>query len=228
MSLIGSPRHTPADLAEWARNERLDAINAKRWAQRLQRKADEAAAHIVEFAEQGPCYVGCSWGKDSTVLAHIVASHAIDLPIVWVRVAGVENPDCPLVRDAFRALCNVDYHEIEAPAGDRRTSERGFAMAAERFGDRHVSGVRAEEAQYRALRMRRWGISTARTCAPIGWWSTAEVFAYLHAHGLPVHPAYACTGGATFAREHRRVGAIGGQRGTGHGRAEWEQRYYGS
>lgn len=224
--LLTSQRHTIVDREEWAKCERVDAINAKRWAAKLAEKSERAASHIREFLLDGPAYAGCSWGKDSLVLAHIIASYSINVPVVWVRVDGVENPDCPLVRDAFLSCWPINYHEVTAPVGERRTSAAGFELAASRFGDRHISGVRGDEAHYRALRMRRFGVSTDRTCAPLGWWSIDEIFAYAYAHTLPLHPAYGCLGGGLWARGHRRVGAIGGQRGTGWGRGDWERQYY--
>lgn len=73
----------------------------------------------------------------------------------------------------------------------------------------------------------RWGVSTASTCAPLSFWTDADVFAYLHRHDLPIHPAYACSMGGAVPRGRIRVDALGGETGTGHGRAEWEVRYYG-
>ena len=63
-----------------------------------------------------------------------------------------------------------------------------------------------------------WGLS----CQPNGHWSARDVFAYLNAHDLPVHPAYAMTFGGALDRGRLRVGTIGGSRGTEFGRAEWE------
>lgn len=70
------------------------------------------------------------------------------------------------------------------------------------------------------------GLSSLHTCAPIGWWSDTDVFAWLAARDLPVHPAYACSMGGMLERRHLRVAGIGGDRGTGFGRREWERRYY--
>jgi len=41
------------------------------------------------------------------------------------------------------------------------------------------------------------------------------------------HPAYACSMGGALDRAQLRVAALGGDRGSGHGREEWERRYYG-
>lgn len=235
MPLIVTPRHRPDDLARWRVNERIDALTAQRITSRLARKADAARDVMRAFIAEGGGYLGVSWGKDSVVCAHMMheleRAGGIVYPVAWVRVRAWENPDCVLVRDAFLARWPLtSYAEIEADAGADRaggTSAPGFAEAARRFGDRHVSGVRGEESTTRAIAMARYGTATARTCRPIGRWTGGEVFAYLYAHGLPVHPVYGYTMGGAFERRHLRVGSLGGERGTGHGRAEWERAYYG-
>lgn len=228
MPLIRNHRQSPADLEHWATMEMFDRRLGRD--PRLDRKADDAARVLLAFRDAGgPGYVGVSWGKDSVVVADIACRAGMGWPLVWVRMKGVENPDCPLVRDAFLALhpgATYDEIEVDYDPAARRTSAPGFEVAAARHGDRYASGVRAEEAGYRKLRMRHHGLATARTCAPIGWWSGVEIFAYLERHALPVHPAYGCTMGGTYDRIRVRVGAIGGERGTMFGRREWEQRYY--
>lgn len=225
--LIDSPRITPADRAHWERMEAIDDVYASRCRRRIETLAAGSSALIERFFADGSGYVGVSWGKDSVVLAAL-AQHTVPMiPIVWIRVRGVENPDCPLVRDRFLQLFpQARYEEIFSDPGSQRTSARGFALAARRHGDRYASGVRAEESRERALRI--WsGLETARTVAPLGRWRAADIFATLYCRGLPVHPAYACSFGGTLDRARIRVGALGGARGTGRGRAEWERRYYG-
>lgn len=228
--LIRSHRHSRADLDAWEIEEETDRLHVERVD--LRAKAKVAMQEIARFAKEGPGYVGVSWGKDSVVVAHLTWLVAMaggpSLPLVWVRVEDKENPDCPLVRDHFLSTHpRVTYEEIEAPAPTKGlTSSLGFAEAARRHGDRHISGVRAEESAVRKLRTMRWGLSTEKTCAPIAWWTHRDVFAYLLMEDLPVHPAYACLMGGILERRHLRVAAIGGKRGTGHGRAEWERRYY--
>lgn len=224
--LIQSPRHTAADLDVWRTNERTDSIHARMPS--LAAKTAAATACVAHFAEDR-CYVGVSWGKDSVVVAHLASSLAVRRPLVWVRVEPMYNPDCLAVRDAFLRVHDVDYDEIVTECGHDVGTGRlvdGFAIASRKHGDRYVSGVRGSESGVRAMRMRSLGTASDRTCAPIGWWSTADVFAYLHAHDLPVHPAYAMTGGGLWQRDRVRVASIGGERGRGHGRADWEARYY--
>lgn len=227
MALIPSHRHTRADLEHWRRCEAMDRLYAERCARRLDELEARAIAAIERFAADGPCYVGVSWGKDSVAVAHL--ARGLGLPMIWVRVDGVENPDCPAVRDAYLARHPSVYDEIRTASGaaeGKRTSALGFAEAGRRYGDRYLSGIRGEESTTRRMRVATMGLSTERTCAPIGRWTGADVFAYLYRHDLPVHPAYACTMGGMLDRVRVRVGALGGDRGTGRGRAEWERRYY--
>ncbi len=226
--LIPSPRHTERDLETWRINEAMDRENAKRidWT-KLERDAMAEMQRWIE-AGDGSGYLGVSWGKDSVVVAHLLCKMQVRYPMVWVRMPG-DNPDCELVRDAFLATHNgAWYTEIQVDVGGdvRDGHKAGFAEAARRHGERHISGVRAAESSIRKLRTLRWGRSTEKTCAPIAWWSTDYVFAYIYRENLPLHPAYACTQGRTYERQYLRVAAIGGVRGTGVGRRQWEEAYY--
>lgn len=244
--LIASKRHTVRDLARWAALEEADRVQASRahW------PATEAKAlDIMEAFAGDRCYVGVSWGKDSVVVAHLAWQLAqlrgVRLPLVWVCVKPIDNPDCQTVRDAFLARYPLEYLEVEswctphAPVEHETkgiahgwgwtaagTLEAGFADASRRYADRYVSGIRAAESGQRTARMRHYGPSTERTCAPIGWWPTAHVYAYLARHDLPVHPAYACSRGGLWDRDRIRVSALGRTRGQGMGRWEWEHLYY--
>lgn len=237
--LIDSPRLTSRDRAHWTTLTRYDAALAT--SPRLVDLADRAREVIRDFAESGPCYVSTSWGKDSTVLAHLAATCGMRLPLVWVRITPWENPDCDLVRDAFLAVHGegVDYDEIEIDASGvarwwhediegrpKHGPDEGFRVAGARYGDRHVSGVRGEESRVRRIAMGRWGEAGPHAARPIGRWTAVEVFAYLHRHDLPVHPAYAMSHGGRLDRRWLRVSSIGGIRGADKRRADWERAYY--
>lgn len=236
--LIVSPRHRPADLRRWAELERLDGTVAR--SARMAALELGALTALRDFARAGPCYASVSWGKDSVVLAHLalrLRADGLSIPLVWFPAGPLENPDSVRVRDAFlEANPGAEYREIDAvPATPDRAqlgveghdgAQAEFEAAAEKLGWRYASGVRAEESATRARRMKRFGLATERTCAPLGWWRTEHVFAYLFAHDLPVHPAYACLMDGQLDRSEVRVATIGGRRGVGRGRREWERRYY--
>jgi phosphoadenosine phosphosulfate reductase len=195
---------------------------------------------MLDFLAAGPFYVGTSWGKDSLVVAHLVAELRLNVPVIWFPAGPVENPDCALVREAFLARHDVRYieHEVSELAWKREGlfdvhdgAQAAFARASKRFGGRYASGVRAEESRARRMRMAHWGECSLNTCAPIGFWKIEDVYAYLASRELPVHPAYACTWGGQFPRETIRVSTIGGVNGNGgllggNGRREWEESYY--
>lgn len=228
--LIQVPEHSPTDLDHWCAAERADEILSR--SRRFRNRVPVAESSVAAFAADGPCYCGVSWGKDSVVVADIVVRLGLKrVPLVWVRVEPVANPHCNLVRDAFLRSHDHPYEEIvvewdpNVPTGTL-TSGRGFAEAARRYGQRYISGIRADESAGRAMRCRAHGTTSPNTCAPLAWWSSQDVFAYLHARSLPVHPAYAMTMGGSLDRLRLRVAALGGRRGTGMGRQEWEERYY--
>lgn len=233
MALIASPRHTREDLRVWEEREQMDRSLAEVIGGRLERLVKQAANAIVSFAVE-PCYLGISWGKDSLVVAHIVA-RLPPLPIKCVYfVHGMRaNPDCPFVRDAFFAQHRLDYleHQVDPRKPDDMTSkakryERWVREAG--LPPRRITGLRGAESRTRALSAAAHGVETETTCRPILGWSTAEVFAYLCQQGLPVHPAYAQSMGGALDRDWLRVAPLGGHEGAGHGRAEWERRYYGA
>lgn len=245
MPLVDSPRLTAADRARWAQLEHYDDVLARD--ERLDRMADRARQTIAAFAAAGGCYAGVSWGKDSVIVAYLIATaegEAGRVPLVHVRPQLWANPDCARVRDVFLARYpHVRYDEIVIPDEQARvvraastysplglraiTLDPGFEIAVDRYGPRHISGVRAAESGTRSMTMRRNREASARSCRPIGWWTTEQVFAGLARWGLPVHPVYAMSQGGARSRDHLRVSAaLGGEHGDGFGRAELEERYY--
>lgn len=231
--LIRVPQQSERDIEAWERDARADPIVARSARHRAMVEASRKA--LREFVARGTCYVGVSWGKDSVCVAHLAVSMDLDVPLVWFPAGDIENPHCALVRDAFLAQYpRARYEEIpatlDAPwdgVSVHDGAQAAFVRASKSRGHRYISGVRADESGVRKIRMKRHGFSSRNTCAPIGWWSSADVFAYLHARDLPVHPNYAMSLGGIVPRERLRVGTIGGHGGEEHGRRELEQRYYG-
>lgn len=237
--LIPSGRHTPQDLELWAELESADRLHGR--SRRVESLASRSIASIRDFASS-TCYAGVSWGKDSVVLAHLCWLAARHVPLVHLRPTN-HNPDCDRVRDAYFSRFpgqsyeedSVDYGDLHARnladhELDRLTDREWYRTIREserRHGGRHILGIRAGESFARLIRTLRWGISTGRACAPLSWWTTADIHGYLAVHDLPVHPAYACLGGGRWPRERLRVAEIGDTHGKGSGRREWELEYYG-
>lgn len=234
MSLIASPRHTAADLRFWAGFSAAAVLHAN--GPRFRSRLRKAESELLSFTGSGQCLAGVSWGKDSTVIAHMIVSLVPRVPIVWVRVDPDYNPDCILVRDAFLQLYpGARYDEITVKRGSvyrkHGTLIEGMKIAARRYGNRRITGVRGSESGSRSRRMKYFGFSTGKTCAPIGHWNHWDVFGYLLTRRSPIHPAYACTMGGKLDMDRGvRVSPLGGDRGNrpgdNMGRLEWERAYY--
>ena len=221
--LILSNRHTKEDLRLWAEYEQADRCHSV--------DLRRAVTLVKEFAQQ-PCYCSVSWGKDSVVIAAIVATETPHVPLVWVRPEGAECPGCDEVRDEFLQRYDVEYYEPVCPAevwNDPKVSNTvAFKPAVEAAGtSRRIVGVRARESGNRKLSMRFHGMVTEQVCRPIGWMTEQDVFAIHAQEGLPTHPNYAMLGGGRWQRNKLRVDSVGGEWGSGMGRAAWEQEYYG-
>lgn len=224
--LIKSDRVTDADLQAWHQAERTDTA----WAltDTHHKRVHNALEHVQTWARTRPLVVGCSWGKDSIVASHLAATTGPT--IVWHAAATKPgrppNPDSPLVEQAARShpdLQNVTWETYHPPSD----IDDALGWVSRHHHPRSISGVRADESADRALSARVHGTATDTTCRPILRWEARDVFAYLHTHELPVHPAYACTIGGALERASLRVHSLGGPDGNGVGRAEWERRYYG-
>ena len=233
--LMSSPRHRPEDLELWAELEAADLVHYHNAnvADKLRRSADVLAS----FVEVASCHAAISWGKDSTVLAHLVSCHNAtwpprkQIPLVWVKVDDLDV-GCQEVRDCFLGLQPNPYHEIVVSAGKRthkgtQGKREGFRQAEQLFGLRKFNGIRADESGVRKISAHKWGIETIHSCRPLLWWTAADIFAALAFLGLPVHQNYGMLGGGRYNRQQIRTAPLGGLRGTGIGRAEWEQEYYG-
>jgi len=236
MPLIRSHRLTPTDVKIWEETVLQDAALAK--GRRIMALESRAMLAIEDFLRGGPAYVSVSWGKDSVAVADLALRVDPSLPLVYAREDPYHSPEYAAVRDAFMANreAKPQYHETSLHADVDLSRECGWAWdpkvmgsfdaEAKEFGARHICGIRAEESRDRTVRMRVYGTSSKNSCAPIGWWKLADVFAYLHARNLPIHPAYAMTMGGRIERSAIRVAPLTGPRGTGRGRAEWERHYY--
>lgn len=222
--LIPSHRHTAADLALWREMEEGDSAHAGTPV--FREKIIVARHQIASFLAAGPAYGSVSWGKDSVAMAHLLWTVSPQTPLanLLIRATIAPNPDSDSVARAFLAAHPMPYLQAQGA----EDCQHDFARLRAATGlSRHLSGVRADESGARRISARHLGVATAVTCRPLLWWTTAEVFAYLAVNRLPVHPAYAMTGGGRWDRERLRVSSLGGERGGERGRREWEREYYG-
>lgn len=225
MPLIDSPRLSKRDRAVWDRLYGQDCRLAV--SPLLDAKEERALDAIRAFAAAGPCTVSCSWGKDSVVVAHLVWRTGLDLALVHVLQPAVKknqrnNPDSPAVRVAYLERFETVYHEWAPEKPVRDT----LAAANRVFGQRHITGVRADESMARRQSARYHGVASQNSCRPILSWSSRDVFVYLAKYDLPTHPAYAMSLGGLLDRDRLRVHSIGDKRGDEFGRVDYERTYY--
>ena len=232
MAIIASARWRPGDREAWERRAALDLAYSE--TREFEDRVDGAEVHLVRFANAhaGALYAGVSWGKDSTALAHMICRLGLEIPLVWVRVNPISNPDCPAVRDEFIQMfprSKRRYHEMPyrvSAVNHAAHVRRAFADVSKKFGAARVSGVRSEESADRKLRERVWGANAPLASAPFTEWTARDVWAYLAKYDLPIHPAYAMSFAGALDRDKIRVGSIGLREGRGIGRLEWESVYY--
>lgn len=215
------------------------AIADKSHGKRIDKKIQRSRDAIRAFVGCGMFYCGVSWGKDSVVVAHL--AHGMGFPLVNLRCTN-RNPECDAVRDEFLSRFPSAYHEVDVDYScvdrtatdgeiDRQTDvewRNGIAKCCGIAGTvRRLLGLRAGESATRFMRMARNGENSLNSCCPIAWWTVADVFGYLARFDLPIHPAYAMSGGGRWSRDHLRVAELGDTHGRRMGRLEWEREYYG-
>lgn len=181
---------------------------------------------IASFFFLGKTYCSVSWGKDSTVTAFFAAQ--LNIPIVYVK-SNRANPDSDFVRDAFIEQFNPIYEEISIeldPLDRGEVIGNFFDGVKSKHGDRRITGIRAQESANRKMSAKIHGVSTDKSCRPVLDWTIDDIFAYLLHQDLPIHPVYALSNNAQFARHELRVDVLGDILGKERGREEWEKLYY--
>lgn len=233
MPLIQTDRLAPGDLEAWQVFEAQVRRYALKERRRLARLTLRAADAVRAFVDAGPAWCGVSWGKDSVVVADIVQQVAPEVPLCWMRTLTLDAPECRAVRDAFlQRFPSSRYGEYDDDGVVEQSADglvfddaKEWPPAAD-HGPRYIYGLRADESRARRLRFWFHGENSKNTCAPISLWSHMDVFAHLLLRELPIHPAYAMSRGGALSPEWLRVAPIGGHRGTGMGRRQWEAFYY--
>lgn len=234
--LISSHRHRPEDLEIWAELEAADLVYGAVKRDRIANLVTHAASEIARFRSLGQCCVSLSWGKDSLVLAWIVAQFAPDLPCVCARMRDVEPEGVDRVRDEFLARFPLRYSERDT--GDKfstmlksKDCKPGRAMIdtldaiqREHGTNRYITGIRAEESRTRAMRV--WDSRVKISSTPIGRFKLPDIFAIVATEQLPLHSVYGMLGGGRYDRSQVRLCNLAGPRGTGNGRREWEREYF--
>lgn len=141
-------------------------------------------------------YVACSFGKDSSVMLHLVRTLAPDMPIKFVT-----HPETRLLGNYDEILswwqgANIQeiYLHRDHAKETRGNTQRDALEQGE--NDSFFVGLRADESKGRALTLKTHGMfhkqkrtGKIRIC-PVAWWSEKDVIAYTHVHGIPLLKKY--------------------------------------
>ena len=194
------------------RNRRLYEILALSRAFRS--RAEESLRLLMDLPKLGPCLVSTSWGKDSTVLAHLALEAWGSVDLFHVEYLDALPGDEP-VKAAALADPRVTYHEVPprplaevvswfqrvglphdrdsaAQADVVAEAKRGPAAtwAADHGFAVTVLGLRAEENQRtRGVSLRTRGPvyrlkSGMWHANPLAWWTGRDVWAYIFSRDL--------------------------------------------
>ena len=227
-------------------NSLRDKLHRKNNARSYQRALDSANDIIeraVAAAGDGVIAVGLSGGKDSVAMLHLVAQHCS--PLVIHNDSGLELPDSlPLVRSYCErlrlelAIAKGNAMALEASgASPKQVAELAlYKPVRDLLKARSVAlefvGLRAAESKRRRLVIgargdmypsKTWGCTIAW---PMRHWQTADIFAYIDEHDLPLHPAYATHANKPEERDSVRVSWAFDSERLGVGEVQWLRLRY--
>jgi phosphoadenosine phosphosulfate reductase len=225
--LIKCSRQTEKDLKIWDDYREFDILYYSMNEKKIKLKTEAALNEIYKFKAG---YISISWGKDSTVLAHLCKD--LQLPFVCFR-NKFENPYNYLVRNSFLNKYPINYIEYWSEITDKNYKNgliefhtiRAYKKAQKDYGIKCILGIRQDESPSRTLSAMKFGVSSKSKCRPLLRWSIKDIFSYLENFELPVHPNYAMLGGGRYTRDRIRVGPL--MMGSQKGAELWEKEYYG-
>lgn len=162
------------------------------FAQKVTKALDDIRAMLTVAPTS---YVALSWGKQSTVLAHLVFQVDATIPGVFWR--GSETniiADFNAVRDTFLTACPMPYQE-EFCAVDFKTQARQWSRDQAMQGV--FIGMVSDESQKRkyalakadAQNIYRYADGFLRSC-PLRQWSNLDIAAYVATHNIPMLSTY--------------------------------------
>lgn len=218
------------------------------------RRFADATATVAAHLDAHGGYVSLSGGKDSTTVAHLAHTARPGTPIVWFD-SGLEFPDTgPYIHalaerfdwnlhvitatpDALSILAASGAWDHDAPPGwDAPDLHHALVtapaeQARDRFGHAEAWGLRAAESAGRRALLAPGGGTFTRAdgtvvCSPIWSWRDLDVTAYLAAHQIDPHPAYARLKAAGATGKDLRVGLALDGNGLSFGRIVWLRRCY--
>jgi 3'-phosphoadenosine 5'-phosphosulfate sulfotransferase (PAPS reductase)/FAD synthetase len=162
------------------------------------RKIEKAVEIIREGLEicKNP-YVACSFGKDSSVLLHMVMQ--ID-PKIEARF--IAWPESELIHNFSEVInqwlllgANIKRLDLNRSSLDDKVADRFDILSNMSESDGSFVGLRADESKGRRITLVKDGViyknkqGFYRIC-PLAWFSTEDIAAYIYQHNLPTLKIY--------------------------------------
>jgi len=238
-------RSLPRDGAREARRPsgRRNRATLERELAALDRRLADASpeAVVAAAAERfgDGLVVTTSFGIQAAATLHLASTVVPGIPVLWVDT-GYLPPETYRFADALARRLDLDLHVYQSPVSPARMEalhgrpwEEGSAEALDRYdrlrkveplqrGLRElgatawISGVRADQTEFRRTLRRIDRHGERAKIHPILHWSARDVHAYLKRHDLPYHPL--------FEQGYATVGDWHSSRPAGAGASEADAR----
>lgn len=145
-------------------------------------------------------YLACSFGKDSSVMLHLVLEYAPEIPVRFAT-----HPETNLLDDYERVINwwkeqhNINFVDVFCDGGFVKVKHHQRKMLDNGDWDSFFLGIRAEESKGRRISLKMHGdfhnLANGRTkICPLAWWKEKDVAAYIFANKLPLLDKYAFEG----------------------------------
>jgi len=146
-------------------------------------------------------YISCSFGKDSSVLLHLMLSVKKDIPVycfVCEQTEMLDNYD--EVIGFWVDKCNLQLIDFDQSNSLKINKMSKLSKSID--CDSFFNGIRAEESKNRRIALRKYGkfhlmkSSGKYRIAPLAWWETEDIMTYVLNQDLPLLDTYKAIGGA--------------------------------
>lgn len=142
-------------------------------------------------------YVACSFGKDSSVMLHLILSFMPDIPVRFAT-----HPETNLldnykdVVDWWLTHHQINYTEVYCDGGLIKVKHAQRKALEEGDFDAFFVGIRAQESVSRRIYLKKHGqfyrlkFNGRIKICPLAWWTEHDVAAYLYTNDLPLLGKY--------------------------------------
>ena len=145
-------------------------------------------------------YVACSFGKDSSVMLHLILKFKDDIPVRFAT-----HPETNILNNYSEVeqwwIDNhkINLQEIFCEGGLVKVKHHQRIMLNEGEWDSFFVGIRAQESVARRMTLSRFGkfhkLKNGRIkISPLAWWSEREIGVYMIANKLPFLDDYKFSG----------------------------------